>query len=413
MIGAVPDQLALAPQLAALRRSFRGDVLTDFSFIEHSFGLTPAGGRNRDARVDRTRPRHAASSRPATRGRPEPLPPDSRGRVDVLDTRRRGRTARSALPDGRHRGPGDGGGLARPRAVHPLRPLRRGRARPVRLRRRVRDGLALAARASSRASRRGRARRAPGDARRAQSRTFRRSDPHPPRRRRLGRRRGVGDTGAQPTRTTTCSGSASSSPLSPRHADILLVTGAVTDADARAASPGLGDDARPEGRRRRRHGRMQRRRSRARRRRRRGAARRRLRPRAHRRARSRSCTACCSRPASSRRRRWRERRLRRGDARAHRRRGGAAADRRVALALVVAAAGCVARWRRSASQPPRTGRRPRLDLGSWLGFGPRSAALRRGRRASSSPSSARRRAAVVDRAPRAAARRGSRRRSTR
>ena len=23
--------------------SFRGDVLTDFSFIEHSFGLTPAG----------------------------------------------------------------------------------------------------------------------------------------------------------------------------------------------------------------------------------------------------------------------------------------------------------------------------------------------------------------------------------
>ncbi len=35
--------LAVVPQLAAVRRaSFRGDVLTDFGFIEHSFGLTAA-----------------------------------------------------------------------------------------------------------------------------------------------------------------------------------------------------------------------------------------------------------------------------------------------------------------------------------------------------------------------------------
>lgn len=44
--GRVADARICSPSLrnwALLEDSFRGDVLTDFSFIEHSFGLTPAG----------------------------------------------------------------------------------------------------------------------------------------------------------------------------------------------------------------------------------------------------------------------------------------------------------------------------------------------------------------------------------
>ena len=163
----------------------------------------------------------------------------------------------------------------------------------------------------------------------------------------------------------------------PRHADVLLVTGAGDRADARAAGAHLGGDAGAQGAGRRRHRRLL---GRARARSPRCAA-----PplaastrcyrststcRARRRRRSRSCTGCCWPPACCRRRGG-------GDDRRVRARRWARCARRYrspsrprALgARVCAAAGCVGLVVVGLDGSARRAIRPVLSLGSWLGFG--------------------------------------------
>ena len=108
-----------------------------------------------------------------------------------------------------------------------------------------------------------------------------------PRRRRLVQRLRA-RAGAPPTRTTTCSASASNIVASPRHADVLLVTGPVTTRMADAAARRLRRDARAAPRRRARRLRARLRRPR--------------RPRRARRRRSRTCCPSTSASPAARRR---------------------------------------------------------------------------------------------------------------
>ena len=219
------DRLALAPQLAALRRRLPGR--RSHRLLLHRAQLRPHRRRERiaDAGVDRPRAPQGRSSRPATRAR-------ARARARGLPRPRRG-----ARDERCRRGAGSSS----------ARPARSGRA--------AARSRSTAAAASSAAP----------ASRRARSASASEADYETAARARAGSSSGAGERDAEPLRaalgeqtgrcaarstsatstpaptaprsgrsrrsrtpTTTCSGSASTSPLSPRHADVLLVTGGVT-----------------------------------------------------------------------------------------------------------------------------------------------------------------------------------------
>ena len=211
--------------------SFRGDVLTDFSFVEHSFGLTPAGAIGR--------PMLEWIARGLRKGIVTTRYPRAPSRRPRLPRARRGAGGRGGsaglearLPDRRDRGRRRPH-LARPGALHPLRALRRGRARAVRIRGRTRPpGAAAALVAASRHRS-----PSPADARRAE-RTLKRSIHI--------RHVDAGSDGGEEWEIQ-----ALTNPyydiqrlglfftLSPRHADILLVTGGVSEPmRGRSCGPG-------------------------------------------------------------------------------------------------------------------------------------------------------------------------------
>ena len=245
--------------LVLFHEVFAGDILTDFPFIEASFGLSVAGVASVSPWVLRGLRDGVVTTRwPA---RPDPYAERLARPGHRRSTRARlGPRTWLAVPHRRHQQRNGWFGPARPGTVHPVRAVRGAAAGRVRL-------VARPGRPSADPRRPGGAARS-----RRPSRPWRRCGPPcAPGRRRCGARCTCGTWTPGRTAPRSRRSPALLNPVydihrlgifftaSPRHADVLLVTGAGAHGMAGATAPDLRRHARPQARHRGRHRRVQRR----------------------------------------------------------------------------------------------------------------------------------------------------------